>query len=128
MKIGNKLRTIRLERNLKQENMADLLGLSQSGYNKIERNLHDVSQEKIEAFAEKLAIKIEDLLELDTQYIQEVHNNNNTIENHAQHQNIYKCNEDLTNELLESYKKQHKLYEDKIMFLEEKIARLEGKQ
>lgn len=124
MKIGDNLRKIRLERGLKQENMAELLGLSQSGYNKIERNLHDVAQDKLQVFAEKLEIKKEDLLDIDTKYIQEVHNHS-TIENNAQNQNIYKCNESLTNELIESLKNQHKLYEDKIALLEEKIARLE---
>ena len=125
MKIGNNLRKIRIERGLKQENMADLLGLSQSGYNKIERNLHDVNQEKLEFFAEKLAVKLEDLLELDTNYMQE--NHNNTIENNAQNQNIYKCNQELTNELIASYKNQNKLYEEKIAWLEEKIRILEGR-
>jgi transcriptional regulator with XRE-family HTH domain len=125
MKIGNNLRKIRIERGLKQENMADLLGLSQSGYNKIERNLHDVNQEKLEVIAEKLDVKKEDLLELDTKYIQDVHNN--TIENNVQHQNVYKTNENLMNELVSSYKNQVKLLEEKIQFLEEKVKRLEGK-
>ncbi len=126
MKIGNNLRKIRIERGLKQENMADLLGLSQSGYNKIERNLHDVNQEKLDAFAEKLEVKKEDLLELDTKYIQE--NHINTVENNVQHQNVYKSNENLTQELIASYKNQNKLYEEKIAWLEEKIKLLESQQ
>jgi len=125
MKIGNNLRKIRIERGLKQENMADLLGLSQSGYNKIERNLHDVNQEKLEVIAEKLDIKKEDLLELDTKYIQE--NHNNTIEKLAQNQHFYSYNESLMNELVASYKNQVKLLEEKIQFLEEKVKALEGK-
>lgn len=125
MKIGNNLRKIRLERGLKQENMADLLGLSQSGYNKIERNLHDVNQEKLEIFAEKLEIKKEDLLDIDTSYIQEVHNN--TIDKQAQNQHFYNYNEQITNELILSYKNQNKLYEEKITWLEEKIKMLELK-
>ena len=125
MKIGNNLRKIRLERGLKQENMADLLGLSQSGYNKIERNLHDVNQEKLEIFAEKLEIKKEDLLDIDTSYIQEVHNN--TIDKQAQNQHFYNYNEQITNELIVSYKNQNKLYEEKIAWLEEKIKMLESK-
>lgn len=125
MKIGDNLRKIRIERGLKQENMADLLGLSQSGYNKIERNLHDVNQEKLEVIAEKLEVKKEDLLELDTKYIQE--NHINTVENNVQHQNIYKTNENLMNELVSSYKNQVKLLEEKVSFLEEKVKALEGK-
>jgi transcriptional regulator with XRE-family HTH domain len=123
MKIGDNLRKIRLERGLKQENMADLLGLSQSGYNKIERNLHDVNQEKLEIFAEKLEIKKEDLLDIDTKYIQE--NHNNKIEQQHQNQTVHNYNQDLTNELIASYKNQHKLYEEKIAWLEEKVRLLE---
>lgn len=126
MKIGNNLRKIRIERGLKQENMADLLGLSQSGYNKIERNLHDVNQEKMDAFAEKLDVKKEDLLELDTKYIQEVHNHN-TIDKQAQNQHFYTYNENLMNELISSYKNQVKLLEEKVSFLEGKVKYFEGK-
>ncbi len=127
MKIGNNLRKIRTERGLKQENMADLLGLSQSGYNKIERNLHDVNQDKLEFFAEKLEVKKEDLLELDTKYIQEVHNNNNTVDKQGQNLHFYSYNENLTNELIASLKNQVKLLEEKVCFLEEKVKTLEVK-
>ena len=63
MYIGSKLREIRTERSLKQDAMATELGISQSGYAKLERNEHEVNSEKLEYFAAKLGIEPVDLLE-----------------------------------------------------------------
>ena len=79
----------------------------------------------LKVIAEKLEVEKEDLLELDTKYIQE--NHINTVENNVQHQNIYKTNENLLNELVSSYNNQVKLLEEKVSFLEEKLKALEGK-
>lgn len=63
MYIGIKLREIRKERKLKQEAMAEELGISQSGYAKLERNEHEVNSEKLETYAELLGIQPAELLE-----------------------------------------------------------------
>lgn len=58
----NRLRTIRAERGLTQEGMADMLGISPTGYAKIERGESDVSLTKIEEIATALQIEYTHLL------------------------------------------------------------------
>lgn len=114
MKIGNKLRKIRLEKDLKQDAIAHLLGISQSGYNKIERNMYDVAEDKLKEFAEKLEVKPEELMELDEKFIITQHNHQGST--------VFG---DINNLIHPELKK---LYEDKIKLLEEKVAILEKKE
>jgi len=82
MKIGSKLRTVRTVKNLKQENMAEILGLSQSGYAKIERDEVEVKLDRLAQITNALGMNVEDFLTLDTSLI---FNNNG-----GQNQNINK--------------------------------------
>ena len=127
MKIGNKLRKIRLERGMKQETMAILLDITQPVYNRYENNVNEPSSEKLDFFAEKLKVKKEDLLELDEKYIFENcvnsglfgENSNNTFNHFPQEmRELFEANTKL-------HEENKKLYEDKIQMLNEKIMSLE---
>jgi transcriptional regulator with XRE-family HTH domain len=50
-KIGTKIRSIRQSKNLTQEQMADLLNMSHSGYSKIERGETDMTLARLEEIA-----------------------------------------------------------------------------
>jgi transcriptional regulator with XRE-family HTH domain len=50
-KVGNKIKTIRQAKNLTQEQIADLLNMSHSGYSKIERGEIDLNMTRLEQIA-----------------------------------------------------------------------------
>jgi XRE family transcriptional regulator, regulator of sulfur utilization len=62
MKIGDKVRSLRLIKGLSQENMADLLGISSIAYGDIERNKTDVTHSRLEQIAKALGKSLIDLL------------------------------------------------------------------
>ncbi|SFF31888.1 helix-turn-helix domain-containing protein [Thermoflexibacter ruber] len=62
IKIGNKLMWEREERRLNQTEMANLLGLSQSAYSRLERNETSIEIEQIVNFAKKLQVPIQEFL------------------------------------------------------------------
>lgn len=61
-RIGTKLRAIRQMRALSQEQMAEILKMSVSGYAKIERGESDPTLSKIEQFSEHLGLNMNELL------------------------------------------------------------------
>jgi transcriptional regulator with XRE-family HTH domain len=69
MKIGHKIRQLREGRNLSQENMAEALKISVTGYGKIERNEVDINIERLQEIAQALQTKPEDILAFDEKYI-----------------------------------------------------------
>lgn len=61
-----RLRVLRAERGLSQENLASMLDMSINGYAKIERGETDVSIGKIEEIARLLEVDVADMLQLAT--------------------------------------------------------------
>lgn len=106
------MRRIRFERKLKQEAMAKILGLNQTDYSRIERNVKAVNDEEIIDFAKKMDVSPDDLYE---------QIENKTFNNYGEGTQIIgkNYNYQISPEL-------QKLYEDKIALLEEKIKWLEG--
>ena len=129
-KIGNKLRGIRNELHIKQENMADLLGISQTKYSRIERNEYEVKPDEAKIYAEKLGIP-EDALKDDLNQCNVINNNNNKIENQTQSHQIdtQNYNFSISPELKKLYERNYALMEElkdeKIKSLEEKNKALE---
>ncbi len=62
MKIGDKIRSLRLIKGFSQENMADLLNISSIAYGDIERNKTDVTHSQLEQIAKALEKSLIDLL------------------------------------------------------------------
>ena len=62
IKVGNKLMSIREERKLNQNEMAELLGISPSSYGRIERNESTTDLEQIVSFSKTLNVPIQDFL------------------------------------------------------------------
>lgn len=114
--LGNKIRKIRELRNLKQDHMADILGISQSAYSKIEKDEIEVSHERLEQIAKAFGISVQDILSFDERMFFSVMHNQNSSVGYVVHNSIQ----------LSEVEKQHfedkiKLYEDKIKLLEDKI-------
>ncbi len=64
MKIHEKIKVLRLFNDLSQEEMAEKLGYSVQGYAKIERGETDPTIGKLEAIADALGVKLQDILGL----------------------------------------------------------------
>jgi len=62
LKIGTRLMAIREDRQMTQEEMADLLALSQSAYSRLERNESMLPFEDLTRVAEKLKVPVQELL------------------------------------------------------------------
>jgi len=62
MQVRQKLKTMRLFKGWSQEQMAEKLGYSLSGYTKIERGETNLSLNKLEKFAELLGMDLQELL------------------------------------------------------------------
>lgn len=62
MKIGDKIRSLRLIKGYSQENMADILGISSIAYGDIERNKTDVSHSRLEQIAKAFGTDLVNLL------------------------------------------------------------------
>jgi transcriptional regulator with XRE-family HTH domain len=60
--IGKKIRGIRTLKGLSQENMAAMLGLSLPAYADIERGHKDVTIKRLEQIADKLEVRLNDIL------------------------------------------------------------------
>ena len=107
MKVGYKIRQLRELRNLSQENMAEALKMSITGYSKIERNEVDVNIERLQQVADALDVKAEDILAFDEKNVFNTYD-----QAHLYNNCTFSDNE-------------KKLYEDKIKLLEDKISYLQ---
>ena len=60
--LGDKIRGIRVLKDLSQENLASMLEMSVRGYGDIERGVTDVSFSRLEQIADKLGVQVSDIL------------------------------------------------------------------
>ncbi len=104
--IGDKIRKIREIKNLKQDHVAELIGISPSAYGKLERDETSITHERLEQIAKVLELSVQDILGFDEKQVFNFINSHN-----SGNYNTY-------NQLPEDLKK---LYEDKIKLLEDKI-------
>ncbi len=112
MTIGTRIRQLRDAKNIKQEEMAKKLNMSQSNYSRIETNEIKTTDEVLEKIAEIFGIEREQLTDPEGSII-----NFNNCTNAYYKDNVVH-NYAISPEL-------KKLYEDKIQLLEEKIKWLE---
>lgn len=114
MSVGTKIKRVRELKNMKQETLAEKLGMTAGGYGKIERDETDVPYSRLAQIADNLGMKTEELIAFDE--TKELHivnyGNSNTIET----QNIYQSK--VTDPERDLYQKTIKLLEEKIALLE----------
>jgi len=65
LRLGNKIRKIREIKGLKQENVADKIGLSLSSYGKIERGEIKLSVDRLQSIAQAMDLSMNAILEFD---------------------------------------------------------------
>lgn len=92
--------------------------MSQQGYSKIERGERDIKFSKLEAIADVLRVKVEDILSFDDKIIFNIHNNINSNNWLVIVQNK------VVEENKEEIAKEMKQLKDKLAHLENKLQKL----
>lgn len=115
MEIGTKIRKVRELKGLSQENLAEELGMSVTGYGKIERNEVSVNVERLQQIATILKVGVEQIIGFDDNIA--FNNFNSTVEWQVGHYVM-------PVEMKKLYDDKISLLEDKIKYLTEEISRL----
>lgn len=68
MKIGEKIRTLRELKNLKQENMATAMGISLTAYGNLERGETPITYDKLEQIANILQVTVQDIVAMPDEF------------------------------------------------------------
>lgn len=116
-KVARNIKKFRELRDFTQDYMADMLQISQSHYNRMEKGDVKVTGEIVDKVSKILDVSPEALYTFDDKGILQ-NGNNNTLNSYQfnEHVNIYPID-----------KKLEKLYEDKIRMLEDEIKRLKSR-
>lgn len=69
--LSDKIRLLRLQKGLSQENMADMMGLSTSAYGDVERGRTELSYARLESIAKLLDVPLPELLGFEAQTLSE---------------------------------------------------------
>jgi transcriptional regulator with XRE-family HTH domain len=110
--VGTKIKKLRELKNLTQEHVAERLGLTQSGYSKIENGEVDLPYSRLQNIADILEIKVEDITSFDEKFVfNNLHTNN---QNGGQIGVIHNHVSDA----------ERKLYESQITSLKDEVAHL----
>lgn len=109
--LGLKIKKLRELKNLTQEHVAQVLGLNQSAYSRLETGDSEISFSKIEKIAELFDMKPEEVVSFNEQMVFNIMHN-------LKGQNGYVVNNVSENE--------RKLYENQIESLKEEVKHLKG--
>ncbi|MBX3103110.1 MAG: helix-turn-helix transcriptional regulator [Bacteroidetes bacterium] len=107
--IGNKIRVLREMRGFSQEYMAEQIGISQTGYSRLEREAEGLTLGRLEQIANVLAINPIDLITMDEKFVfnncESIYNvvNNGTLT--VNERKMYEEKINLLEELLTTYRK-----------------------
>lgn len=118
MYVGHKIKQAREEKGIKQETVAQELGISQKQYSLIESNQTQLTVERLLQISKIIKIPAEELISDNTL----VQNNYNGKENKAAHNFYDKCN--IGAELIETLKEDIKFLKQQIILKDEQIKQL----
>lgn len=116
--VGRKLKSLRKDKGLSQEQVADLVHISQSSYARIENGNSNSWALHIDSFCDLFGITPEELLKQDTIIV-------NQIEHQEGGSNAYIINQ-LSDKLIEQYEMRIKEKDALIEQLQKEIALLKG--
>ena len=120
MNLNQKIRTIREQNALSQEDMATKMNMSVNGYAKIERGQTNVSVEKLKQIAQVFNVNVAQLLDDNERFVLFTN-----VDNHSNYSNYFGTNEKLSLEN-EKLKQLLSAKESEIEALKKVIALLEN--
>ena len=124
--ILRKIKEIRKQKGYSLENMATELGISESGYRKIENNQTTLSLEKFIRIAAILNVPVYELAGEKSH--REYYQNNNdkgTFIGHQEFENYYQENKEITQKLISNLESNIKHLQEEIMFLRNQLSEKE---
>jgi len=110
-RIGHRIKKLREMRNLTQEHLAEKLGISVSGFSRIERDEVKVSGERLIRIAELLEVSVDELLRFGDGLI---------FNNYGSHQNNFSTVHAIEIERID------RLYREQITSLKDEVVHLRG--
>ena len=116
--ILNRIKETRKKKGLSLENMADVLGMSDSNYRKIEKNQTRLSLKDFLKIADEFKVSVNDLLDIQPQ--REYHQQNmdkGTFIGHQEFDNYYQENKEITYKYINSL-------EERVKFLQEEVLQM----
>ena len=116
MRLASNIRKIRMLKDLKQDDIAKRIGITQQKYSKFERGDQEITEDELKDIANALGVDPEVIENFDEKNIF-----NNTLHDHSQLGNIVTNMHNIYNHFPPELKQ---LYEDKINLLEEKVKYL----
>lgn len=114
--LGTKIKKLREFRNYPQEYLAEKIGMSQSGYSRIEMDEVEVSHQRLEQIAKALDVSVQDILNFDEKQII------NIFSNQFPNGNAGNFDHPIYNYYMSE--QERKLYDDKVRLLEEMVTML----
>ena len=125
--IGRKIARIRELRGMKQETLAEELGISQQSVSSLEKS-ETVDDEKLERVAQVLGVTKEAIENFSEERVINFFNNfnDNSFSNSQGTFAAYNCTFNPIDKLVESYEENKKLYERLVQAEKEKVAYLEA--
>ena len=116
--IGNNIRQSRVLKGYSQENMADMLHITQSAYAKMEKNGANISVSRLFEIAKYLEEDISHLMGLSRQTVFNMNNNQSANANSFEHvENVYQENKEISQQLIASLEKQIEHLKSENLFL-----------
>lgn len=125
MKIGEKVRKIRLLRDFKQETLAEKLGITTQAYSKLERDDTKMDTNRLMQIAEILGVSVEDIEKFDDKNLFILNESENgqgsyfIVNNYGESENLLKLFEQMTAQQKEIIAQQR----EEIIFLREQLAK-----
>jgi len=120
--IGRKISRIRELRDMKQEALAQALGISQQAVSNIE-NSETVEDAKLEEIAKALGVTVEGIKQFSEEAVLNIIGNTYHVDNSSAVN--YGCTFNPMDKLIEAYEENKKLYERLLQAEKEKVAYLE---
>lgn len=123
-RIGRRIRKLRELKNLTQEHLAGELGMSVSGYSRIERDEVKLSSDKLVKISEVLGISLDDLMKFDESFIFQ---NHGTLQGYSFAQTF--AHNSVINDIEHMerlYREQIDVLKDEVKFLREQLRMQQG--
>jgi transcriptional regulator with XRE-family HTH domain len=113
--IGARIRKIREEKNISQENMAIELDLTQSNYGRLEKDDKRLTVPKLQKISEVLKVSVSYLFNEQSSKVIHQHDNENPCAYNVEH--LHQNNKEITDKLIEQYELRLKEKDEFIKFV-----------
>tara|TARA_R110002072_G_scaffold303031_1_gene491524 strand:- start:25519 stop:25905 length:387 start_codon:yes stop_codon:yes gene_type:complete len=117
--VGSRIRKFREEKGVAQENMADLLEITQSNYGRLEKDDKRLSVPKVQKISEALNISISQIFNEQSSKV--IHQNNNESPSAYNVENLYQDNKEVYDKLDVSLEQQIEQLKSQVNFLQKII-------